>query len=243
MPTDLRTFIRVHDGMPDHPKIEALSDAAFRLLVETWCWCSKNRTDGRVPAASWKKRGTARARKELIDVGLAHHGETAGDVEMHDYLKHQRSAAEIDELTRKRQEAGQRGGKAKAKAQANASHVARPLLSKDVAESDTESDTEKKKLAARKRADARRGSRLPDDWKPGADLIEAMRAEGIPDDVSRRELPRFRDYWLAQPGAKGVKLDWDATWRNWLRRATEDVRVPAPRREVPTELEWMRGSA
>jgi uncharacterized protein YdaU (DUF1376 family) len=27
----------------------------------------------------------------------------------------------------------------------------------------------------------------------------------------------FRDYWIAQPGQKGVKLDWTATWRNWVR--------------------------
>jgi hypothetical protein len=28
---------------------------------------------------------------------------------------------------------------------------------------------------------------------------------------------RFRDYWIAQPGAKGRKADWPATWRNWVR--------------------------
>jgi hypothetical protein len=33
------------------------------------------------------------------------------------------------------------------------------------------------------------------------------------------EFEKFRDYWIAQPGQKGVKLDWDATWRNWCRNA------------------------
>ena len=28
---------------------------------------------------------------------------------------------------------------------------------------------------------------------------------------------QFRDYWVAQPGAKGSKTDWLATWRNWVR--------------------------
>ncbi len=28
---------------------------------------------------------------------------------------------------------------------------------------------------------------------------------------------KFRDYWISQPGQKGVKLDWSATWRNWVR--------------------------
>lgn len=28
----------------------------------------------------------------------------------------------------------------------------------------------------------------------------------------------FKDYWISQPGQKGVKVDWFATWRNWVRR-------------------------
>lgn len=41
----------------------------------------------------------------------------------------------------------------------------------------------------------------------------------------------FRDYWIAQPGAKGVKLDWTATWRNWIRRESNhetDIRGNKP---------------
>jgi DnaT-like ssDNA binding protein len=67
-----------------------------------------------------------------------------------------------------------------------------------------------------------RGARIPDDWQPNDDLIDAMRREGIPDELSRRELPKFCDYWAGIPGMKGRKTDWDATWRNWLRRAAED---------------------
>ena len=33
----------------------------------------------------------------------------------------------------------------------------------------------------------------------------------------RLEGERFRDHWRAQSGAKGVKADWLATWRNWCR--------------------------
>lgn len=28
---------------------------------------------------------------------------------------------------------------------------------------------------------------------------------------------QFKDYWAAVPGVKGRKLDWFATWRNWVR--------------------------
>jgi hypothetical protein len=33
------------------------------------------------------------------------------------------------------------------------------------------------------------------------------------------EVAKFRDYWIAQPGQRGVKLDWNATFRNWVRSA------------------------
>ena len=31
----------------------------------------------------------------------------------------------------------------------------------------------------------------------------------------------FHDYWVSVAGAKGSKLDWFATWRNWCRREQE----------------------
>lgn len=53
------------------------------------------------------------------------------------------------------------------------------------------------------------------------------------------EFDRFQDYWTAVPGQKGRKLDWLATWRNWIRRAVEQQgRQPgfvkaAAHREIP----------
>ncbi|WP_259462527.1 hypothetical protein [Corynebacterium diphtheriae] len=29
----------------------------------------------------------------------------------------------------------------------------------------------------------------------------------------------FVDYWRGVPGARGRKRDWNATWRNWIRKA------------------------
>jgi len=68
-------------------------------------------------------------------------------------------------------------------------------------------------------APRKRGCRLPVDWMPPA----------LPDDVADAAWPGFQeaearkfcDYWKAQPGQKGVKTDWEATWRNWVRRAME----------------------
>ncbi len=65
-----------------------------------------------------------------------------------------------------------------------------------------------------------RGSRLPDGWMPSEATREwtIANADGV--DI-RTELSKFQDYWLAKPGAGGRKVNWDATWRNWVRRAAE----------------------
>jgi len=68
---------------------------------------------------------------------------------------------------------------------------------------ETEKETEGEKI----RRSQARGTRLPTDWEPCEHLDR------------RDELAKFRDYWLAVPGSKGCKLDWDATWRNWIRNA------------------------
>lgn len=65
-----------------------------------------------------------------------------------------------------------------------------------------------------------RGQRLPDDWQP-TPQDQATSIEVIGADRARAELEKFRDHWKQQPGSKGVKLDWNAAWRNWIRRASE----------------------
>lgn len=105
---DDRTYIKVHDGISDHPKVDGLSDKAFRLLIDTWCWCSRHLTDGYVPQATWTKRGTKGTRRELVDAGLVIVRATGG-VECHDYLSHQRSAHEVAELREKKRQAAAKG--------------------------------------------------------------------------------------------------------------------------------------
>lgn len=60
-----------------------------------------------------------------------------------------------------------------------------------------------------------RGSRLtidalPDDWKAFAEAEE-------PDLDPYRLFDNFKDYWTSVSGAKAIKKDWTATWRNFVR--------------------------
>jgi len=50
---------------------------------------------------------------------------------------------------------------------------------------------------------------------------------------------QFKDYWIAQAGQKGVKLDWFATWRNWVRSTNASKQNPADivRLTVPSRNE------
>ena len=83
--------------------------------------------------------------------------------------------------------------------------------------------------------DSKRGTRLPADWG----LSDDMRAWAqinlsANPHVIQTTLERFRDYWIAIPGQRGCKLNWDATWRNWCRREGRGrpatLRSPSPRR-------------
>jgi uncharacterized protein YdaU (DUF1376 family) len=64
----------------------------------------------------------------------------------------------------------------------------------------------------------KRGSRLAQDWVLTKSLGEWAQTER-PDLNIRQVAEQFKDYWIAQAGQKGVKLDWAATWRNWVRNS------------------------
>lgn len=65
-----------------------------------------------------------------------------------------------------------------------------------------------------------RGARLPEGWEPD---LQAATLIGLSDAEARAQAERFKDYWLGVPGSKGRKTDWPATWRNWCRRAAEEM--------------------
>lgn len=90
----------------EHPKVEDLSDKAFRELIALWCYCGRNRNDGIVTARRWKAI-PARVRDELTVKGLAHTVDIGGGAVMHDFTGddgHQRSRKEIEDASDARSE-------------------------------------------------------------------------------------------------------------------------------------------
>lgn len=61
----------------------------------------------------------------------------------------------------------------------------------------------------------RRRQRLPEDWQPSETLL-TFAAQKCPTVDVAAQTDLFRDHWR---GKGEVRDDWDATFRNWLRRA------------------------
>jgi len=79
-----------------------------------------------------------------------------------------------------------------------------------------------------------RGSRLSADWvlpKEWADWAKQER----PDLDLWSVGEQFRDYWSAKAGSGSTKLDWQATWRNWVRNQKQAFKqVDIARTTVPS---------
>lgn len=69
-----------------------------------------------------------------------------------------------------------------------------------------------------------RGTRLPADWTPKRETVDWI-VVNFPAVVYPEQIDAFRDYWTAKPGKDGRKLDWDATFRNWIRNSRQTARA------------------
>jgi hypothetical protein len=85
-------------------------------------------------------------------------------------------------------------------------------------ERETETKKEKKTLGKRLASDFS----FPKEWE---EFCKTERPELSP----VKTFDQFKDYWIAQAGQKGVKLDWFATWRNWVRNTNAPKQNPADR--------------
>jgi hypothetical protein len=67
-----------------------------------------------------------------------------------------------------------------------------------------------------------KSARLAIDWMPEplngetAQIVSAWQSGRL-----ERELAKFKDYYAGASGRKGLKNDWQAAWRNWLRNSDE----------------------
>lgn len=127
----------------------------------------------------------------------------------------------------------------------DASGVLADRLRNAIPETETERETEREtngeieeKPTKTPSASSKKGSRLPDDWllpKAWGEWALSERKDWTAEEV-RRCAERFADFWHAKPGREACKLDWLATWRNWVRNDRDKRSSVTQRPQTTAEL-------
>lgn len=220
--------------------------AAIGLWTSAGTWCAQEESDGFFPEWVLEELcGTPALAKQLINCGLwiavtrpvlASSSVSAGSSseseesgwQFKNWSKYQPTRKEMDEKREKdrvRQanwRASQRDNKVTTTGLTEGQHH----------ESDPPDPTRPDPLTeANASVPRKRGRRIPDDFGITDDM-RAWGRENCPNVDGPAETVKFINYWQAKAGRDATKLDWEATWRNWMLTAKE--RLPAQRLN-PTE--------
>jgi hypothetical protein len=225
-------------GFHDHPKVLALLDEPDALAaIGLWTMClawAKGHTDpdtpasaGRVPASLVRRLGGCELQaKLLVKAGLWEAADDGGWV-IHEFASWQQL-----EAWRVKREQGRKGGRPrKPRSEPSDNHVVHRTETISQSHVMTGHGTTGKvevveptvgphEKTSRGKND--RASRLPAEFKPTMEMVAWARKE-VPHVDGRLETQKFIDHWTAASGATARKLDWVAAWRNWMRKADEQL--------------------
>lgn len=197
----------VNDFIGKTQDLDAKETGAYMLLLMSM-WVR----GGSLPNDQKKLQRIARVGREWPKVWAAISGyfqEDGGTI------TNERLSVELQKVNAKREvnaRSGALGGRAKS-LKSNEPHLANATVSLNQPEPYPERVKRDANASPKKR-----GSRLPDDWVLPRDWGDWALSEGWSEQVVRFEAERFRDHWWGASGQRGVKRDWLATWRNWMRR-------------------------
>ena len=97
---------------------------------------------------------------------------------------------------------------------------------------------EKRREDKKEEGEKPRATRLPPDFEP---KLEPEAESGID---RAKELANFRDYWNSK-AHNNTKLDWQATWRQWARKADRPGQSRFPDKNAPAAVStvWHESAA
>jgi hypothetical protein len=97
-----------------------------------------------------------------------------------------------------------------------------------------------KKRSSKESGPRSRATRLPADWMPDPQVVKQMSDE-CPHVDLKASHRKFADHWTAKAGRDATKLDWNATWRNWIRedaqRASRGTNGQRPKNKLRATAE------
>lgn len=91
----------------------------------------------------------------------------------------------------------------------------------------TNNQTQNQEPKEKKKEERSRGSRLLPSWQP-SEILKAWAVKKRPDLDIESTVEKFVDHWSSVPGGKGLKLDWEATFRNWVRGERSSTNTAMP---------------
>jgi hypothetical protein len=129
------TWTKLDDGVFDHPKMVRAGEDAANLYVRGLVYCNRYLTDGRldpeVLSVLTRKRDALKLADALVRVGAWEPREGGGWL-VHNFHEHNPTAEEVEarraEISRKRSEAGKRGGLRSGEARSNEAKPKQPAL-------------------------------------------------------------------------------------------------------------------
>jgi hypothetical protein len=220
-------------GFHDHPKVLALMDepdalAAIGLWTLALAW-AKGHADpdnpsaaGRIPASLVRRLGgDVHLGDLLVKTGLWDEAPD-GVWLIHDFAGWQQL-----EVWRVKRLAGRKGGRPrKSSSKPSGNHVVSDAEttteSHDTTGHDTTEKVEVVEPTVASRAKTDRATRIPAEFKITSDMVAWARKE-VPSVDGRLETKKFIDHFTAASGATARKVNWVAAWRNWMRKADEQL--------------------
>jgi len=70
----------------------------------------------------------------------------------------------------------------------------------------------------------KRGTRLTRDWRPSDEIRRWVEDQRFPPGFASDQFERFQDHFISSSTASATKKDWNAAFRNWMKRAADDLR-------------------
>jgi hypothetical protein len=199
-------WMKVELELPDKPEVHFIASAltldpaaVVGHLIKVWAWFNKHTQDGHA-------QGVTHALLDRI-TGVTGMGETmmsAGWLEQHDnMLCMPKFDRHTSESAKKRALASNRQSRKR-----HAESVTKALPEKRREEIKELGPTLRKKPA----------SACPETFEVNDVMAQWAVSQGLPEGRVIPETEKFLDHWRA---VGKVRTDWDATWRNWIRKAVE----------------------
>jgi uncharacterized protein YdaU (DUF1376 family) len=218
----------VSDYIHDTAHLSAYEDLAFRRLLDLY-YTSEKPIPNKTQEVSRRIRMTAQINAVQTVLEEFFMFDMENDCWFH--KRCDKAIADYQAKAERNRKVGKLGGRPKSNLNANQQET--QVVSKDNPNQEPITNNHKpidKRILGKRLAS---NFNFPKEWE---EFCQQTRPELHP----TKTFDQFKDYWTSVAGQKGVKLDWFATWRNWVRSTNapkvnpaDNIRLTVPMSKEP----------